>query len=65
MKIARDPSSRLWTLTSGTRVLYTGYRSPWDNPRLMRAAAEQEQTVVPTRPRTARRCATRKVPALS
>ena len=35
MKI--DPASRKWTLTSGSHVLYTGYRSPWD-PRLMRAA---------------------------
>lgn len=47
MKIARDPASRKWTLTSGSHVLYTGYRSPWDNPRLMRAAIEREQTVVP------------------
>ena len=45
MKIARDPASRKWTLTSGSRVLYTGYRA-WDNPRLMRAAIEREQTVV-------------------
>ena len=61
MKIARDPSSRLWTLTSGGHVLYTGYRSPWDSPRLMRAAIKREQTVAPARPGVIRRCTDRKV----
>ena len=41
MKISRDPASRLWTLTSENRVLYAGRRSPWENPRLMRAALER------------------------
>lgn len=45
MKISRDPASRMWTLTSGTHVLYAGRRSPWDDPRLMRAAVELERSV--------------------
>ena len=44
MKISRDPASRLWTLTSGGQVLYEGRRSPWENPRLMRAALERART---------------------
>jgi hypothetical protein len=43
MKIWRDPASRLWTLSSGGEVLYAGRRSPWENPRLMRAALERER----------------------
>ena len=43
MKISRDPASRLWTLTSGDQVLYAGRRSPWDHPRIMRAALERER----------------------
>ena len=45
MKIARDPTSRVWKLTSGRHVLYEGRRSPWDDPRVMREAAEREETV--------------------
>lgn len=44
MKISRDPASRLWTLTSGDEVLYAGRRSPWESPRLMRAALERERS---------------------
>lgn len=44
MKISRDPASRLWTLTSGDQVLYAGRRSPWENPRLMRAALERARS---------------------
>ncbi|MEE4299993.1 MAG: hypothetical protein V2J24_11180 [Pseudomonadales bacterium] len=43
MKISRDPDSRMWTLTSDGRVLYAGRRSPWEDPRLMRAALKRER----------------------
>lgn len=43
MKIERDQSQRMWTLTSGPHVLYRGRRSPWEHPQLMREALEREQ----------------------
>jgi hypothetical protein len=45
MKIEKDPASRLWTLSSGSHVLYTGRRSPWEQPSVMRDAARRERTL--------------------
>ena len=49
MKIARDPASRLWTLTQGNHVLYAGRKSPWNDPELIRAALRRERTMAPNR----------------
>ncbi|HSG87645.1 MAG TPA: hypothetical protein VLA56_00420 [Pseudomonadales bacterium] len=38
MKIERDRSKKMWTLTSGSHVLYCGRRSPWEDPAIMRDA---------------------------
>lgn len=43
MKIERDQDRGLWTLKSGTHVLYSGRRSPWENPRLMKDALQRER----------------------
>jgi hypothetical protein len=42
MKIERDRSQGMWLLKSGNHVLYSGRRSPWDNPHIMRDAIHRE-----------------------
>ena len=37
MKIMKDKQSKFWVLSSETRVLYKGRRSPWDDPTIIRA----------------------------
>jgi hypothetical protein len=43
MKIMRDPQSKFWVLTSNSRVLYKGRRSPWDDPAIIREALARER----------------------
>jgi len=43
MKIMRDKQSRFWVLSSESRVLYKGRRSPWDDPRIIREAFDRER----------------------
>ena len=43
MKIYRNPANRQWQLVSGQHVLYSGRRSPWQSPELLREAARQER----------------------
>lgn len=45
MKITRDKQSRFWVLSSDTRVLYQGRRSPWDDPSIIRQALARERTL--------------------
>lgn len=42
MKIERDRSQGMWLLKSGNHVLYSGRRSPWDSPHIMRDAIHRE-----------------------
>ena len=42
MKIRRDKQSKFWVLSSDTRVLYKGRRSPWDDPTIIRQALDRE-----------------------
>jgi hypothetical protein len=43
MKIMRDQQSKFWVLTSNSRVLYKGRRSPWDDPSIIRQALARER----------------------
>jgi hypothetical protein len=43
MKIMRDRQSKFWVLSSDSHVLYKGRRSPWDDPRIIRAAFDRER----------------------
>ena len=43
MKMYRNPDNRLWQLISGQHVLYSGRRSPWQSPELLRDAARRER----------------------
>jgi hypothetical protein len=43
MKITRDKQSKFWVLSSDTRVLYKGRRSPWDDPTIIREAFKRER----------------------
>lgn len=43
MKIKRDQQSKFWVLSSDTRVLYKGRRSPWDDPTIIRQALDRER----------------------
>ncbi len=45
MKIERDRTTGLWVLTSGSHVLYSGRRSPWDSPRILREAVRRERSL--------------------
>ena len=38
MKISRDKHTKFWVLSSGSKVLYKGRRSPWDHPEIIREA---------------------------
>lgn len=46
MKIERDRSQGMWLLKSGNHVLYSGRRSPWDNPRIIRDAIHREHQLL-------------------
>jgi hypothetical protein len=54
MKISRDPNSKFWMLTSNSRVLYKGRRSPWDDPTIIRQALAREQSLPPLAEKTPR-----------
>jgi hypothetical protein len=54
MKISRDPNSKFWILTSNSRVLYKGRRSPWDDPTIIRQALAREQSLPPLAEKTPR-----------
>jgi hypothetical protein len=43
MKITRDKQSKFWVLSSDSRVLYKGRRSPWDDPTIIREAFKRER----------------------
>jgi hypothetical protein len=43
MKITRDKQSMFGVLSSDTRVLYKGRRSPWDDPTIIREAFKRER----------------------
>jgi hypothetical protein len=43
MKITRDKQSKFWVLSSESRVLYKGRRSPWDDPTIIREAFQRER----------------------
>ncbi len=45
MKIMRDKQSKFWVLSSETRVLYKGRRSPWDDPTIIRQALDRERAM--------------------
>ena len=45
MKIMRDKQSKFWVLSSDTRVLYKGRRSPWDDPTIIRRALDRERAM--------------------
>jgi hypothetical protein len=45
MKIMRDPQSKFWVLSSNSRVLYKGRRSPWDDPAIIRQALARERSL--------------------
>jgi len=45
MKITRDKHTKFWVLSSGSKVLYKGRRSPWDHPEIIREALDQEQGI--------------------
>ncbi len=45
MKIMRDKQSKFWVLSSDTRVLYKGRRSPWDDPTIIRQALDRERAM--------------------
>ena len=45
MKIMRDQQSKFWVLTSNSRVLYKGRRSPWDDPTIIRQAMVRERSL--------------------
>jgi len=48
MKIKRDPLSKFWVLSSNSRVLYKGRRSPWDDPSIIRQAMAREALLTRT-----------------
>jgi hypothetical protein len=41
----RDQQSKFWVLSSDTRVLYKGRRSPWDDPTIIRQALDRERAM--------------------
>jgi hypothetical protein len=43
MKISRDKHTKFWVLSSGSKVLYKGRRSPWDHPEIIREALALDQ----------------------
>ena len=45
MKITKDKQSKFWVLSSDTRVLYKGRRSPWDDPTIIRQALDRERAM--------------------
>lgn len=45
MKISKDKQSKFWVLSSGSRVLYKGRRSPWDHPEIIRDAMIRERAL--------------------
>jgi hypothetical protein len=45
MKITKDKQSKFWVLSSETRVLYKGRRSPWDDPTIIREAFDRERAM--------------------
>jgi len=45
MKIMRDKQSKFWVLSSDSRVLYKGRRSPWDDPTIIRQALDRERAI--------------------
>jgi hypothetical protein len=53
MKIERNREARVWVLKSGGHVLYSGRRSPWERPELMREALRRERDLQGGEPRGA------------
>ena len=45
MKIMKDKQTKFWVLSSDTRVLYQGRRSPWDDPTIIREAYDRERAM--------------------
>jgi hypothetical protein len=45
MKISRDKHTKFWVLSSGSKVLYKGRRSPWDHPEIIREALTQDPEI--------------------
>ena len=45
MKITKDKQTKFWVLSSDTRVLYKGRRSPWDDPTIIRQAFDRERAM--------------------
>ena len=43
MKIRKDKHTKSWVLSSGSKILYKGRRSPWDHPEIIREALAMEQ----------------------
>jgi hypothetical protein len=41
----RDKQSKFWVLSSDSRVLYKGRRSPWDDPTIIRQALDRERAI--------------------
>jgi hypothetical protein len=41
----RDKQSKFWVLSSESRVLYKGRRSPWDDPTIIRQALDRERAM--------------------
>ena len=53
MKIHRNPQDQQWILSSGPHVLYSGARSPWLSPELLREAARRERKLKESQDQTA------------
>jgi hypothetical protein len=53
MKIERNREARVWLLKSGGHVLYSGRRSPWERPELIREALRRERDLQGGEPRGA------------
>lgn len=45
MVIERNPTTRLWILRHDAVVLYSGRRSPWDDPSILRDALARERAL--------------------
>jgi hypothetical protein len=41
----KDKQTKFWVLSSDTRVLYQGRRSPWDDPTIIREAFDRERAM--------------------
>jgi hypothetical protein len=51
MKITRDPQNKVWVLSSDSRVLYQGRKSPWDHPAILLEAQKREDELKRKGPR--------------